>query len=261
MAGFLVTAAFVAWVSGTLRRAFIRLRQQAADLERVQEQREDLVRTLAHDLRSPLAAIGMNAHLLRKGQGDADAVRRATSIEASVAAVTTMLEDLVEVTRLESGHVALERCPVRLDVLAIGVRERLPGRAHDRVRIEGPSDLPPVDVDPQRFERVLVNLLTNALKYSPGPSPVVIVAAPDEAGVVLTVRDEGPGVAPKDLPRLFEKYFRAESTRGQDGLGLGLYISRLLVEAHGGRIWVTSTAGAGTSFHVALPRAAERASA
>jgi NtrC-family two-component system sensor histidine kinase KinB len=262
LAGFLITAAFVSWMGGTLRRAFIRLRQQAAALERVQEQREDLVRTLAHDLRSPLAVIGMNAHILRQGNADGDVLRRATGIEASVAAVTTMLEDLVEVTRLESGHVALERRAVRLDALVTGVRDRVPGRAaNDRVRIDVPADLPPVDVDPQRFERVLVNLLSNALKYAPGSSPVVLAAARDEAGVVLTVRDEGPGIAAQDLPRLFEKYYRAASTRGQDGLGLGLYISRLLVEAHGGRIWVTSGAGAGTTVHVALPPAAPEGSA
>ncbi|MFT3915208.1 MAG: ATP-binding protein [Anaeromyxobacteraceae bacterium] len=255
LVGFTATGVLVAWIGGSLRRAYARLRAQAIQLERTEEQREDLVRSLAHDLRSPLSVIAMSARVLEQTPGVApDVVRRATTIGASVRSAAAMLEDLVEVARLESGHVALAREPVDLGRLAADLRERLPGTSDpERVRLELAPGLPVLQADPLRLERVLVNLLSNALKYAPPATPVTVRAARAPSGVVLTVADEGPGIAPDELPNVFRKYFRARGASEKEGLGLGLYISRLLVEAHGGRIWATSTVGHGTTVHVALP--------
>jgi signal transduction histidine kinase len=170
-----------------------------------------------------------------------------------VARIDAMLQDLVKVVALESGQVMLERVPVALPSLLDHLRETLAATLPmERVELRLPADLPPLLADPGRFERVLVNLISNALKYSDGP--VTVDAAGQDGSVVVSVRDHGPGIAPDDLPRLFTKYFRAPGAREQrEGLGLGLYISRLLVEAHGGRIWAESTPGAGSTFRVAIP--------
>ena len=94
-----------------------------------------------------------------------------------------------------------------------------------------------------------------SLKYAPAPTPIVVGAAADDGQVVLSIADRGPGISAGDLPHVFEKYYRASAARAQEGFGLGLYITRLLVEAHGGRIWVKTAAGEGTTFYVAIPAA------
>jgi signal transduction histidine kinase len=167
-----------------------------------------------------------------------------------------MLSDLVDTAHLESGQVRLERRPVDLASFLADLEGHLGETlALDRVTIDIPESVPPVHVDPRSFERIVVNLLSNALKYAPPPSPVVVSAAAHGREVVVSVADRGPGISPQDLPHLFEKYFRASATRTKEGLGLGLYSTRLLVEAHGGRIWADSVVGRGTTFHVALPAA------
>jgi signal transduction histidine kinase len=263
VASYALTGLFVAVVGGALRTAYARLRREHRLLELTVAQREDILRALTHDVRSPLGVIGMNAGLLAREARDdrPDVQRRARAIEASVARIDAMLQDLVKVVALESGQVMLERVPVALPSLLDHLRETLAATLPmERVELRLPADLPPLLADPRRFERVLVNLISNALKYSDGP--VTVDAAGQDGSVVVSVRDHGPGIAPDDLPRLFTKYFRAPAAREQrEGLGLGLYISRLLVEAHGGRIWAESTPGAGSTFRVAIPVApAPRAS-
>jgi signal transduction histidine kinase len=110
--------------------------------------------------------------------------------------------------------------------------------------------------DPDRLERILMNLLTNALKYSAPGTPVTVALARRDGQVVTAVSDQGPGIPPDELPHLFERYYRARETRERkEGLGLGLYITKGLVEAHGGRLWVESQVGKGSTFSFSLPAA------
>ena len=245
----------LASLGGALRNAYARLRAEHRIVTTIHEQREDLLKTLSHDVRTPLGVITTNATLLERAPDDAATVlRRARAIERSAASVADMLGDLVDAAHLESGHFQLERQPVELARFVGELRTRLDETlAVDRIRLAIPADLPAVEVDPHRFERILVNLLSNALKYSPAPASVLLGAATHGREVVISVSDSGPGIAPEDLPHLFEKYFRASGARTQEGLGLGLYSTRLLVQEHGGRVWVESEAGEGTTFHVALP--------
>jgi len=122
----------------------------------------------------------------------------------------------------------------------------------ERKRVENavPEGLPEVLADPDRLDRILVNLVGNALKYS--AAGVTVSAAPEGDAVCVRVIDRGPGIAPDDLPRLFERFYRGAQREGE-GLGLGLYIVRKLVEAHGGRVGVTSAPGAGSTFSFTLP--------
>ena len=137
----------------------------------------------------------------------------------------------------------------------LSLKDQLAGTLQtERVRLEGPADLPPADADPGRVERILVNLLSNALKYSEAPAPVMVTLARQGDELLISVADQGRGIAPEELPRLFERYFRAQAgLERRDSLGLGLYITKGLVEAHGGRIWVESEPGRGTAFHFTLP--------
>jgi signal transduction histidine kinase len=221
----------------------------------IHEQREDLLKTLTHDVRTPLGVIMTQAGILERDPNDAAGVlRRARAIERSAASVADMLGDLVDAAHLESGHFQLERQPVELARFAEELRSRLEETlAVERIRLAIPADLPAVEVDPHRFERILVNLLSNALKYSPAPVSVVLGAALQGREIVVSVSDSGPGIAAEDLPRIFEKYYRTSAARTKEGLGLGLYATRLLVQEHGGRVWVESVLGEGTTFHVALP--------
>ncbi|MHB1416804.1 MAG: sensor histidine kinase, partial [Chloroflexota bacterium] len=124
-----------------------------------------------------------------------------------------------------------------------------------RLRVEAPQPVPPVLADPERVERVVVNLVTNALKYSTPGKPVVVRVQPSDGEAMVSVIDEGPGISSEELPHLFQRYRRAAAGNKAGGLGLGLYIARLIVEAHGGRIWVESEVGKGSTFSFTLPLA------
>jgi two-component system phosphate regulon sensor histidine kinase PhoR len=134
---------------------------------------------------------------------------------------------------------------------------RLAGTAEGkRVRIDVPEGLPAVKADPARLERVMMNLLTNALKYSPSDTEVVVAVSRGDGSVVVSVSDKGPGIPSDELLHLFERVYRTRATRErEEGLGLGLYISRMLVEAQGGRIWAESEVGKGSTFFFSLPAA------
>ncbi len=124
--------------------------------------------------------------------------------------------------------------------------------ANDRILLEVPDDLPPVPADEARLERVLLNLLSNAQKYSAPETPIYLRVR-QGSELTVAVIDQGLGIHPDDLPHLFERFYRARSERRAEGIGLGLYITRLLVEAHGGQIEVESALGKGSTFRFTLP--------
>jgi signal transduction histidine kinase len=122
-----------------------------------------------------------------------------------------------------------------------------------RVRVECPNELPMVDVDQERITRAITNLITNALKYSPTEMPVYVRLHERDGEAIISVIDEGVGIDAEEIPNLFQRFFRAKTGKKIEGLGLGLYITRLIIEAHGGRIWVESQVGKGSTFNIALP--------
>ena len=225
-------------------------------LRELQEEREDLSRMISHDLRAPLGIVLAQAKLIGRRNEGLDAIRiRAEAIATSAQRMASMLNDLVESALLDAGKLRLEKEPLDLGALVRELRGRLAAPYDgERIRVEAPSDLPRVNVDANRIERVFMNLFTNALKYSAPGSPVVVRLSCNAAEAVVEVEDEGQGIAAEDLPHLFERYFRALGTSRHEGMGLGLYTARRLVEAHGGTIGVTSVAGEGSLFRVRLPR-------
>ncbi|MBF5044790.1 PAS domain S-box protein [Aggregicoccus sp. 17bor-14] len=257
----LVNAAPAREPRGRILGAVVTLQDISArwELERLQE---EYVGLISHDLRNPLNNISVRLQNLRRvlevrgREEEQDYARERLLLDGvlrSVDRMNGMVEELLDTTRLESG-VELHKEPTELARFLADVMERtvLP-EERSRLRLEVPRPVGPVSVDPARLERVVVNLLSNALKYCPPGTPVVVRLEREGGVAVVSVRDEGPGIPEDKAARLFEKYFRVRSVKGVEGLGLGLYISRLIVEAHGGHIWVDSHPGAGSTFGFSVP--------
>jgi signal transduction histidine kinase len=220
-------------------------------LREATEQREDLLRAVSHDLRNPLQIVVLQAQRLLAFAKEDRPRRGASGILVAARRMDRMLRDLADSARSEGGRLELD-----LRAVAVGpfVSQLLEGSdgVLDASRVDTAisDDVPDVHADPDRLDRILVNLVGNALKYSPGR--VRIHAARFDGEVRIAVEDGGPGIAAADLPRLFERYYRGQRHEGE-GLGLGLFIVRKLVEAHGGRVSVESRPGQGSTFTVSLP--------
>jgi signal transduction histidine kinase len=227
-------------------------------LERMREQREDFLRAVSHDLRNPLQVVLLQADRISRAAPEVVALRRSVAaIRFAGRRMERMLRDLTDAAKLEVGTLALARERVDLRAFVDHLLEVEQGVLDSgRVKNQIEASLPPLDVDPDRLDRILVNLLGNALKYSEGE--VRVDAEAEDARARITVSDQGAGIPAADLARLFERYYRGHRHEGE-GLGLGLFIVKGLVEAHGGTIEATSTAGVGSTFTVRLPLAREPA--
>ncbi|MEO8288509.1 MAG: ATP-binding protein [Chloroflexota bacterium] len=224
--------------------------------------KDDFMSMVSHELRTPLASIKGYSRTLLATDGDWDDQTRGeflNIISDESDKLTELVENLLEMTRIEGGRLRVMPEPVLLGRFCNEVIERV--RTHyPAITFECTvSDrLPMVEADPRRVEQVLVNLLQNAAKYS-GTEVVKLRATYDGgASVVMSVQDNGIGIAPEHLPHLFDKFYRVEGNdnveaTGSAGTGLGLAIAKALVEAQGGRIWVVSAPGKGTSFYFTLP--------
>lgn len=227
-------------------------------IRKLQEEQEDLLRMVGHDLRSPLTVIQGQAQLLQQllamGRMDSRILRSAEAVAANAKRMNVMIQDLVDSAQLEGGQLQLQKRPLDLASVVSGLLATSAGVMDvGRVKAELPPELPLVEADPHRLERILTNLLSNALKYSEPGTQVVIRAERDGSELRVSVIDRGAGIPGEEIPRLFERYYRANVTARTSGLGLGLYIARMLVEAHSGRIWVESEAGKGSTFSFTLP--------
>lgn len=224
-----------------------------SELRRVEAERDEALALISHDLRTPLSTIAMRSEWMRKAlleRGEVELARTAELVVRGARRIAAMTDEL----GVASAIKRLDLAPVSLVSLVVdAVEQAVPPAERARVRVEPCGDLPPVSADAERLERAVGNLASNAVKYSPADAPIVIRLARGRGEVVLTVEDGGVGIPPEDLPHLFQKTFRARTAGAVEGLGLGLYIVRLIVEAHGGRVWVESQVGRGSRFHVALP--------
>ncbi len=224
-----------------------------------QEQQRTFLHMVTHDLRVPLTVILGHRELLQRALApncQEKALHSLDTIDRAAHRMNVMIEDLVEAARLEGGQLHLAPQPVALDAFLTELLERAAASLErDRITVDVSPALPPVLADVDRLERILLNLLTNAQKYSEPGAFIIIRAEHTDTRIVIAVIDRGPGIPPHALPHLFERFYRAPDGRKADGIGLGLYISRLLVEAHGGAIRAESTPGEGSVFTVTLPAA------
>jgi sigma-B regulation protein RsbU (phosphoserine phosphatase) len=225
------------------------------DLER---QRDEFFSSVSHDLRTPVAAIKTAIGVVLANMPPnmpPSSQRMLGNVDLAADELTTLIEDLLEMARLQSGRVELWRTSVDLrDVIVRAARalEPLTQARGQHVRFAPPPEPLIASVDAERLGRVLRNLLGNAQKYGRENGTISLTAEPGQTEVCISVTDDGPGVAPDDQERIFERFYRVNGT-GSAGSGLGLAIARGLVELHGGRLWVESTPGRGSTFRVALP--------
>lgn len=228
---------------------------ELSHLRRLEQVRADFVRAISHDLRTPLSVILGQGLTIPKIADDPERVRRsAAAVVRGAERMEAMVQELIDSTLIEASQLRLNRRSVDLALATRELMDRLAGALETRrVRLEAVAGLPRAWADPNRLERILTNLVSNALKYSSGE--VVVRIAPLDDEVVTEVCDHGQGIPSDELPRLFWRYYRAKTSGKRQGLGLGLYITKGLVEAHGGRIWVESEVGVGSRFAFTLPSA------
>lgn len=221
-----------------------------------------VVRTVSHELKTPLFGIQGFARLMMDGlAGESDVKDFATEIHDNAVRLTEYADRILSEDGLQRGRATLELGSVELRPVVDGVLRSLSATTrsgHHCLVNEVPDHLTPVCGDHDKIVQILVNLVGNAIKYSPGGGTVRVSAEPVDDDVELVVEDQGVGIAPEDRSRVFERFSRVSSpsTRGISGTGIGLAIVRGLVELHGGSVWVDGAPGQGSRFHVRLPQAA-----
>jgi two-component system sensor histidine kinase KdpD len=221
--------------------------------------RNALLSSVSHDLRTPLGVIQGAASTLLDAEAALDGATRADLIDTireESDRLNRRVRNLLDMTRLEAGAPPLDIGWESLEEIVGASLERVEGGAGARrISVRLPPALPLVACDGALVELVLVNLLENALKYAPDETPIEVSAVESERELILSVKDEGPGIPEAERERVFEKFYRTPAARGAEGVGLGLAICRAVVRAHNGRIWVENRPAGGAAFHVALPRA------
>jgi len=238
-------------------RSYLVILQDLTRLRRLERVRRDFVSNVSHELRTPLASLKAVVDTLRDGalEDPAAARRFLSKIEVEVDALTQLVTELLELARIESGRAPLRLQPVAVsEIVALPVERLVPQaeRAGLELRVSIPSDLPPVLADIDRARQVVMNLVHNAIKFTPA-GLVEVSAARQGDEIVIAVRDTGVGISEEDLPRIFERFYKADRARSGGGTGLGLALAKHVVQAHGGRIWAESTEGKGSTFFFTLP--------
>ncbi|MEN9933671.1 MAG: hypothetical protein RLZZ387_250 [Chloroflexota bacterium] len=265
--------------------------RDVTQLSMLERARRDMVVNVSHELRTPLASVKLLVETLQSGPPPQIAARMLSQMSQEVDAVTQLVDELHELSQIESGRVALQLIPTPLAPVAARALERIRPQAERkelRISSQVPAELPLALIDDDRVGQVLLNLLHNAVKFTGeggdirvgatvvrvGGQPRVLALAPEATSsddllrlvpldhppgewLMLTVTDTGVGVPPQDLPRIFERFYKVDRarTRNSSGTGLGLAIAKHLVEGHSGRIWAVSEEGRGSAFSFTLPLA------
>jgi PAS domain S-box-containing protein len=235
-------------------------KKQKEELEEEARLRGLFIDVLAHELRNPLTPIAISSALLKEmtsPQKDGQVYQLADSIDKSTAILSKRLEQLLDLARFSRGAFTLKKESVNLQAFleeaAARFRPSLE-QQQQQLKLELATDLPKAEIDASRLEQVLQNLLSNAGKFSPPRSEIKLSAGMSKEGVLIAVKDHGVGIEPLEQNKLFQPYHRVEMTRQKvPGLGLGLAVSKQIVEAHGGKIGVSSQPGQGSTFYFTLP--------
>jgi two-component system phosphate regulon sensor histidine kinase PhoR len=231
------------------------------EVRRLERVRRDFVSNVSHELRTPVAGIKAASDTLAEGALDDPAAARefVAHIQREADRLSQLVDELLELSRIESGEAPLnveetnarsllEECASRMEALA--------GRAGVALRVEAPDDLT-VRADRERIGRALTNLVHNAVRFTPPGGVVTLRARPEDDATALEVSDTGVGISPEDLPRIFERFYKAERARAGGGTGLGLAIVKHIAQAHGGSVSARSRPGQGSTFTLRLPASPE----
>jgi len=250
-------------LNGQLSRSNRELNEANARLRELAEMREEFLALTTHDLRSPLTVISGVISFFssgRLGELSPEQKNMVGMMERNTQNLIELVNDLLDAAKLESGSLPLELAATDLRTLVREVCETMLPLAREKeltLTEELPDDLPRPCADRVKLRRIIVNLLSNAVKFTPKGGRIIVRARQEDDLIRLSVTDTGIGIAPEDREQLFDKYAqaRSRSTRGEKGTGLGLYITKYLVELHGGEIHVESKLGIGSTFSFTLPLA------
>lgn len=232
----------------------------AGSLQQSEQVRRDMTADIAHELRTPLAVMRGNLEAMLDGVYPFDAEHLAPVLN-QVNLLTRLVEDLRTLALAEAGQLLLTKRPVDLAMLLQSTLASFEAQAATQqvaLRTEIAAELPVVDLDPDRMQQTMGILIANALRYTPPQGSITVAAKTDRAGVTIEVADTGSGIAPEDLPHVFDRFYRADKSRAREsgGSGLGLAIAKSIADAHGGSIAAVSQPGQGTRLIIVLPRAA-----
>lgn len=231
--------------------------QQTQDAHR---ERLEFISSVTHDIRTPLTAITGYAQALHrdllKNNTDRRSLKHVESVIAAAKRLNSVVQDMVDTTLLEAKQMEMNIEPVLLQSIIGQLQQRTwPAMDLDRLRIHAAADLPPVLADTVRLERIILNLVNNALKYSPQDTVVTLEAKASGRKLIVSVSDHGVGIGASDLPHVFSGLAKLGEATKAGGLGMGLHMAKMMVEAMGGRIWVESKPGRGSTFYFTLPLA------
>jgi two-component system sensor histidine kinase KdpD len=245
---------FLGQIATAFERATLALAAQRAEVQIETEQlKNSLLSSVSHDLRTPLAVITGSAATLADDGLDAGTRRDLlATIQEEGDRLNRLVRNLLDMTRLEGGALVVKKEWQDVEEVIGSALTRLEESLRGRpVETNVPRDLPMAPFDPILVEQVLINLLENAIKYTPDGSAIEVSARPAERAIEVSVSDRGPGVPVADVEKIFEKFYRASAGKG--GAGLGLTICRGIVTAHGGKLWVDPRPGGGSSFRFTIP--------
>ena len=231
------------------------------DVRRAIRVRDDTISIVSHDLRNPMNAFVLQIQRLERlvtrhsAKSEAQTRELLTKMRNTVGSMERLINNLLDMARIEGGRLQLDRRahePVQVVTRVLEPLELLAGQKRQRLEIDLPPHLPKIWTDSDRLAQVFANLVGNAIKFTPEGGSISVRADPAVEGVRFVVEDNGPGISPEILPHIFDRYWQPKES-ARRGFGLGLFIVRGLVEAHGGRVWVESTPGKGSRFFFTVP--------
>ncbi|MEE4195954.1 MAG: ATP-binding protein [Anaerolineae bacterium] len=239
-------------------RGYLLILQDLTAIRRLETIRRDFISNISHDLRTPISSMRLMTETLQDGAiNDPEAsVRFLELMEESIETMSQLVEELLELSHTQSGDVPMQIKPVPLSSLLEPALERLSPqaeRANLTLLYRVPRFMPMVMADAERINAVVTNLLHNAIKFTPPGGTVTISALEKEDHIVVSITDTGIGIPEEDARQIFERFFKVDRARSTKGMGLGLSIAKSVVEEHGGRIWVESKEGEGSTFSFSLP--------
>jgi signal transduction histidine kinase len=242
-----------------LQRVEETLSQDVAARQDLDQQRADFLAMLTHDIRNPLGVILGYADMLleeARERGDASSAHFLDRLQSNALMIHALVTNYLDLSQIEAGRLQLSLKAIPVNAILERIRQQYDSEARRQrilFRVRYTKGLPLIQGDALALERVFANLVHNALKFTPPMGRITISSARQGPAIIVTVADTGPGMSPEEIPALFQKYRRSARSGGYEGVGLGLFIAKTLIEAHGGQIKVESTLGRGTRFLVSLP--------
>ena len=240
------------YASETGEKGHVLLFRDISKQKKIEEFKADFISAIAHDIKSLLVPVkGFLKRILEQKYGPVPGPvsERISAVSDNTAKIFELVENYLNVSRIESGRMELALSPCDITEVVVEAAQLYGPRVLTRTE----KDIPLALVDRGYIERVLANLIANALKFSPEEAPVVVAARKEGAVALISVEDKGVGIPPDELQYIFERYRMGTFSRQAGGSGLGLFIAKSIVKAHGGNIWVESTVGKGSTFFFTLP--------